>query len=166
MYRKVSDFTRVWDEEIEMTIHLFQEIKFDKKGEKFNENVRSLERLVWHICQSITEMGHRGGLFAEDVLEQKTCPATIEEVIETYKTYANLFRKHLLATWKDKHLTETLPMYGEEWAKGRILSVLLSHQTHHRGQLTVVMRILGLPVVGLYGPAKEEWGQYGMATME
>ncbi|MNF01709.1 DinB family protein [compost metagenome] len=53
-------------------------------------------------------------------------------------------------------------MYGELWEKGKILRVLISHQSHHRGQMTVIMRILGLPVPGLYGPSKEEWAEFGM----
>ena len=53
-------------------------------------------------------------------------------------------------------------MYGEMWKKGKTLGVLVTHQIHHRGQLTVVMRLAGLKVPGVYGPAKEEWANYGM----
>ena len=44
------------------------------------------------------------------------------------------------------------------------LQILLFHQTHHRGQMTVLMRQAGLPVPGMYGPAKEDWAKYGMPT--
>ena len=48
-------------------------------------------------------------------------------------------------------------MYGETWKKGFALWVTVAHQAHHRGQLTVLMRMAGLKVPGIYGPAKEEW---------
>ena len=53
-------------------------------------------------------------------------------------------------------------MYGEHWSKGTVLRVLINHQSHHRGQMTVIMRMLGLPVPGIYGPSKEEWVEMGM----
>jgi uncharacterized damage-inducible protein DinB len=53
-------------------------------------------------------------------------------------------------------------MYGDEWPRGQALSALVLHQAHHRGQMTVLMRQAGLPVVGVYGPAREEWAAMGM----
>ena len=57
-------------------------------------------------------------------------------------------------------------MYGEKWKRGTTLSVIISHQIHHRAQLTVVMRLNGLKVPGVFGPAKEEWTQLGMPAQE
>ena len=37
-------------------------------------------------------------------------------------------------------------MYGEMWKRGTTLGVIISHQIHHRAQLTVVMRLNGLKV--------------------
>jgi uncharacterized damage-inducible protein DinB len=42
--------------------------------------------------------------------------------------------------------------------------VLISHQIHHRGQMTVLMRQAGLAVPSIYGPVKEGWAQYGVAA--
>jgi len=52
------------------------------------------------------------------------------------------------------------------WKKGKVLSVLVKHQTHHQGQLTVIMRLAGLKVPGVYGPAEEEWANMGMEAQE
>jgi len=57
-------------------------------------------------------------------------------------------------------------MYGEKWARGVTLHILLVHEIHHRGQMTVLMRQAGLKVPGVYGPAKEEWTQYKMPEPE
>jgi uncharacterized damage-inducible protein DinB len=56
-------------------------------------------------------------------------------------------------------------MYGETWKRGLTLFYLLMHQAHHRGQMTVLMRQAGLPVIGIYGPAKEEWAAQGLPEM-
>jgi uncharacterized damage-inducible protein DinB len=59
-----------------------------------------------------------------------------------------------------------MKIYGQEWEGRKILSILVKHQIHHRAQMTVLMRLLNLKVPGLYGPAKEEWSQYGMEAQE
>ena len=56
-------------------------------------------------------------------------------------------------------------MYGMIWKRGTTLSLLINHQAHHRGQVTILMRQAGVPVIGVYGPAKEEWEAMGMAAM-
>jgi uncharacterized damage-inducible protein DinB len=35
-------------------------------------------------------------------------------------------------------------------------SMILNHTVHHRGQLTVYMRLLGIPVPAIYGPSADE----------
>jgi uncharacterized damage-inducible protein DinB len=53
-------------------------------------------------------------------------------------------------------------MYGQQWKRGYTLAVLVRHQAHHRGQMTVLMRQAHLRVPGVYGPAREEWSEFGM----
>jgi uncharacterized damage-inducible protein DinB len=54
-------------------------------------------------------------------------------------------------------------MYGQQWKKGVALYYLVAHQTHHRAQMTTLMRLLGLRVPGIYGPSQEEWKEMNMA---
>ncbi|NHN35043.1 hypothetical protein G9U52_35530 [Paenibacillus sp. S3N08] len=53
-------------------------------------------------------------------------------------------------------------MFGEPWKNGFTLNAFVKHEIHHRGQLTILMRQAGLPLPGVYGPAKEEWATMGM----
>ena len=46
------------------------------------------------------------------------------------------------------------------------LSILIRHQAHHRAEMVILMRMLELPVIGIYGPVKEEWAQWGMEAMK
>jgi len=57
-------------------------------------------------------------------------------------------------------------MYGYNWKRGYSLFILIIHQTHHLGQMSVLMRQAGLKVPGIYGPSKEEWAQFGMQEPE
>ncbi len=53
-------------------------------------------------------------------------------------------------------------MYGESWPRGVTLMILIAHETHHLGQITVLLRQAGRSVPGIMGPSKEEWARFGM----
>lgn len=166
MYRHIQDFLNDWKNEESNTVKIFSEITEETKSQKINENVRSLERLAWHITHTITEMGTKAGLFESDPLEDQPIPATFAEIVEAYKRNSALLAQTVPSKWTDSSLDDDVPMYGENWKKGNILSILIAHEAHHRSQMTIIMRMLGLAVPGLYGPSKEEWIAYGMPAME
>ena len=62
----------------------------------------------------------------------------------------------------DKTGLPIFSLYGETWTGAFALYVLVSHQTHHRGQMTVLMRQAGLHVPSTYGPTKEGWAEFGL----
>lgn len=166
MYRSIDDFLKDWKSEEESTLKIFSVVSNEVLNTNINEHVRSLGRLAWHLTQTITEMGCRAGLFDKDTLEHDALPDHIEDIISAYKNFSTLLSRAVHLKWTDSSLTELVPMYGEQWERGKILRVLLSHQTHHRGQMTVILRVLGLPVPGLYGPSKEEWLAMGLPAMD
>lgn len=48
-----------------------------------------------------------------------------------------------------KHVIFTLP-------RGAVVRQTISHLVHHRGQLTVYLRLLDIPVPSIYGPTADE----------
>ena len=51
---------------------------------------------------------------------------------------------------------------GMAMPKGALVrSVALNHLYHHRGQLSVYLRLLDVPVPSIYGPSADE-GPFGM----
>jgi len=166
MYRKIEDFIEDWKAEESATLKIFGSIPDSAKSKKASEHLRSLERLAWHITQTLTEMPSRAGIVEKDILEHDSIPPSFAEIISTYKKYSNELMENLQKKWTDDGLTDTVEMYGQQWEKRKILSVMVLHQVHHRGQMTALMRVLGLKVPGIYGPSKEEWGTYGMPAME
>jgi len=162
MYRSIEDFMKDWEAESIGSAKVFSTVTESTRRISFHPDVRSLERLSWHLIQTITEMGNRAGLFSEDELEHSAIPSTVQELVVAYKKYSEALIKAVRSKWTDSSLLDKVEMYGESWEKGKILRVLIAHQSHHRGQMTVIMRISGLQVPGLYGPSKEEWAEFGM----
>ena len=166
MYHKIDDFIADWKSEEALTVKIFSSIPDDAKSIKADENIRTLERLAWHITQTLTEMPFRAGIIEGDVLENEAIPASFEEIILTYKKHSGALMKLLPEKWTDKELMETIEVYGQQWERRKVLSVLVLHQTHHRGQMTSLMRLQHIAVPGIYGPSKEEWSSYGMKAQE
>lgn len=166
MYRKIEDFFNTWKTEEEATVKIFSNIKDEHLSKSVSDNTRSLGRLAWHITQTLTEMGSKAGLVDTDYLDGKPIPETVSEIINQYKKYSNELAASVKSKWADDDLTQKMDLYGESWERGRILEMLVNHQIHHRAQMTIIMRLLGLQVPGIYGPSKEEWKNYGMEQQE
>lgn len=167
MYRTIDDFSSEWAYESASTISVFKNISTDALNKKDHENVRSIAVLAWHITITISEMLHRAGLpGVTGPDEHSSPPPTIEEIISAYESSAGSAAEQVKKRWTGSSLSEEVNMYGESWKKGTVLSVLIKHQAHHRGQLTVLMRQAGLLVPGVYGPSKEEWTAMNMPPME
>lgn len=166
MYRKIADFIADWKVEEESTLKIFSGISDEKITVKIADNIRSLGQLAWHITQTLTEMPHKSGIVRENSLEQEPLPLTFDAIASQYKKYSKKLVESLQKNWKDTELTRAIELYGEKWEKGRVLSALITHQIHHRAQMTVLMRLQGIKVPGLYGPAREDWANFGMPAPE
>jgi len=112
--------------------------------------------------QTVPEMMAKAGLAVAGPAEHEPVPATAQTICDAYRTASTSLIEQLNALWTDATLREVADMYGERWSRAQTLAILLAHQTHHRGQLTVLMRQAGLPLAGIYGPTREEWENWGM----
>ena len=166
MYLKLEDFLTDWKYESESTLKLFRNISNEALNKKDHENVRTIAVLVWHIAITMREMMGKAGLKINGPEENSNVPSNIEEMITAYENSSKSFLDEVENLWTDEVLLEELNMYGENWKKGTTLSILIKHQAHHRGQLTVLMRQAGLKVTGIYGPIKEDWTEWNMPAKE
>ncbi len=161
MIRTIADFDRLWQTEMEATQKIFKHLTTTSLAQEVHPDVRTLGRLAWHIVTSIPEMGARTGLTFPGHSPDAQVPTTAKEIFDTYNVLAISLLQQVKNTWKDETLLVEDDMYGEKWARGLTLEILVGHQIHHRAQMTVVMRLLGLSIPGIYGPAKEEWASFG-----
>ena len=165
MFRKIEDFEKIWKYETEQTTKLFSLMTDESLSQKVTEEGRELGFIAWHLAQTMEEMLKLSGLKVNAPTPETTCPSIASEVTEAFELAAKSVLEEVKTNWTDESLIEEDSMYGEKWARGLTLYNLAAHQAHHRGQITVLMRQAGLKVIGIYGPAKEEWQQMGMPAM-
>ena len=166
MFRSFSDFSRAWQGERESTLKIMRTLTDPSLSQKVSPEGRTLGRLAWHIVQTLGEMGGHAGLVVDAPNEHTPQPATAKAIADAYKAGSAAVETAVKAAWIDADFSTEIDMYGEKWTRGQSLAALISHEAHHRGQMTVLMRQAGLKVPGVYGPAREEWAAYNVPAQD
>ena len=77
--------------------------------------------------------------------------------IEKYRSDA-LRRLEIMRTKPDEWWCEKVNFFDVVRSRAWVLTRRINHSTHHRGQLVVYLRLLGLPVPSIYGPTADTGG--------
>jgi uncharacterized damage-inducible protein DinB len=134
----------------------------DRFSWKPHEKSMSLGQLAMHIAEL---PGAIAELLREPVTEVPTVPLTepksVAELLTTLDRSIEVATERL-AAWGDEGLSVVWTLT----ANGRTLlempravfvrSVMMNHVYHHRGQLTVYLRMLDVPLPSVYGPTADE----------
>jgi len=160
MFNTINEFKQAWDNEAQTTMKVFDYLTDEGIAQKVTPGTRSLGFLGWHLASSLQELPTQIGMKDESPLDPNYEPQNVQEIKEAYSK-ANEMLKNFLTTLNNETLKQEFDIYGERWSADFLLTALITHQIHHRGQMTVLMRQAGLKVPGIYGPSKEEWVNYG-----
>ena len=166
MYTTIADFEKDWLQIMGGSAKVMDALTDASLKQAVGEGYRTLGQLAWHITTSISEMANRTGLDLTSVDEKAPVPASAKEIADSYKKASQELLQQVKTKWSDNDLKTLVDMYGEKWPNGMTLGILMTHEIHHRGQMTVLMRQAGLKVPGVVGPAKEDWAAYGMQPPE
>lgn len=154
----LGEFTQ----EAAQTRKVLERIPFDKADFKPHEKSMTLGRLANHVTDLcgwtgfVLESGELdvAGYKSPEVTSTEELLALFDKNV-AYTTAAIKAAKDedLAVNWVLKagsHVIMTLP-------RGQIMrGMCFNHTVHHRGQLTVYLRLVGVPVPGLYGPSADE----------
>lgn len=151
------------DHEMATTRRVLERVPIAEKGDwKPHEKSMTLSRLANHVAElpgwlTVT-------LTSESLdLAGYASPshATNEELLASFDALVSAGRAALAAASdEDLFVPWALGMGGQEFFKIPRVAVLrtwvFNHIVHHRGQLTVYLRELGVPVPSIYGPSADE----------
>ena len=151
--------------ESSMSKKILEKVPLDKKDWKPHEKSMSLGRLATHVAENthwVSNIIHIDDFdFIKDYNFKPNVAVSTEELLEIFQT--NL----------DKAIADLSTMndidFEKNWTVRRgeqVMSVTrkkiairgwgLNHMIHHRGQLSVYLRLLDVPVPGMYGPSADE----------
>jgi len=166
MFNSIAEFTATWRQHFEKTQKLLNTLTDQSLAQEVTPGHRTLGRIAWHVVTTIPEMAERTGLKLNGPAANDPMPNTAKEIADGYAALAGSLAEQVEKNWTDDTLQVEDDMYGEQWKRGLSLTIMLVHEIHHGGQMTVLMRQAGLQVPGIYGPSYEEWSQYGVQPPE
>jgi uncharacterized damage-inducible protein DinB len=124
---------------------------------------------VGHLAQLIAGMpGWMTNMATSTKLDLKLYPGysfeTTEKLLSTFDNHVREARA-ALATIEDSQLDDGWSLVlGDKVVasskRGASLRETLRHLAHHRGQMTVYLRLLDIPVPSIYGPSADDRGTF------
>ncbi|HEY4554474.1 MAG TPA: DinB family protein [Bacillaceae bacterium] len=161
MFVTIEGFLANWRHESAGTLKILEALTDESLKQEVTPEDRTLGRIAWHIVTTLDEMMGQTGLEFSATPHDSPVPSSVREIVEAYRVSSDALAEAVREQWSDETLGETREMYGQKWTVGAVLEILVAHQIHHRGQMTVLMRQAGLKVPGVYGPSREEWAAFG-----
>ena len=155
MFITIAHFVAAWQSESGITARVMDALTDDSLAQRVTPLDRSLGDLAWHIAGSIPEMAAHTGLHVSGPGDNAPCPASAAALAAAYRAAADSLRVEVGRHWSDATLAVEDDMYGQRWARGTTLWVLVVHEIHHRGQMSVLIRQAGLRLPEIYGPTRE-----------
>lgn len=159
MYRKVEDFLNDWKVSSEGTLKVIESVTDEKLNQAIVEGHSTLGWIGWHLTSAPAYFAGLLGLTVFIPGDYRNVPDSAKEIAEGYKKVSSEFMEKVKDAFTDEDLTVLVDMHGTETPRGQILRTAIDHQTHHRGQMTVLLRQAGLKVPGVMGPTKEDLQQ-------
>ncbi len=164
MFYKLDDFYKALEQHTGATKRILGTLTDENLNQAVAEGHRTAGQIAWHMVTTIPEMMSGTQLPLSAVDPKTPPPSSADEIRSGYDKVYEELSAAIKKDWTDETLGVVDNMYGEEWPRGLTLGILINHEVHHRGQMTVLLRQAGAKVPGVFGPAKEEWAEHGMET--
>jgi len=160
--RLVDSILMEIDQEAQTTKRVLDRIPEDKLAWKPHPKAFSLGQLALHIASV------PGSVAAAAVPDSMEAPNFSQPEAKSRKEVLDTFSKslesakdalkkmddaRLMSVWS---LTKNGKVLMSVPRIGFIRSILMNHNYHHRGQLSVYLRMLDVPVPSIYGPSADE----------
>lgn len=150
------------EEEAQTTRRVLERVPDNRLAWRPHEKARTLGELALHVANvpgGVAEIAVQSPVQAPQFTDpspnsaSELISALDQSIAKAKKLLGGMDDATLMATWRmmrgDRELL-AIPRVA------LLRSIMLNHWYHHRGQLTVYLRELGVPVPSIYGPSADE----------
>lgn len=159
-------FLPEFDHEVGTTRRLLERVPEADLGWKPHQKSYTLGQLAAHIANLPHWLGlicERGDVDAADSLEEArpTVPVSIEQLLRTFDANVAQARRYINDLGDSAMMSRWTLRDGDReifsMPRASVLrSFVMNHLIHHRGQLTVYLRLRDVPLPSVYGPTADE----------
>ena len=146
------------------TKKILEKVPFDQWQWKPHQKSMALGRLASHVAElpkwitmcintdelDFSKRGYKANVFESREQLLQHLDQNVQEALATLEKATDA---QLLENWtlrNGEHVIFTMPKIAV------IRSMSMNHMIHHRGQLSVFLRLLDIPIPGMYGPSADE----------
>jgi uncharacterized damage-inducible protein DinB len=160
----IDGMLRELEDEAVTTRRVLERVPDDRLGWRPHPKARTLGELALHVAivpggvaQLVASPSPaqvpQGGQDPSPTSSSELIPALDQSIATAKQVLGGMDDMALTATWRmangERELFATT-------RAAMLRSIMLNHWYHHRGQLTVYLRELGVPVPSIYGPTADE----------
>lgn len=159
----IDGMLQEFEQEAQTTRRVLERVPDNQLAWRPHEKARTLGELALHVAMvpgGVAELvaspsPAQAPQFADPSPKSASelIPALDHSIAKVKEVLGGMDDAALLATWRlmqgDRELL-AVPRVA------MLRSVMLNHWYHHRGQLTVYLRELGVPIPSIYGPSADE----------
>ena len=156
---QLQPFVSTWEQEFQTTLRVFSNYPPDRLEYRPHEISRTARELMWTIIteeEDIVDGCLRGNITFREAKPPTTREAIIREYRKRHKALVQKVRKagEELFSRSIKFYVAKNKMADVQTAQ--LLWETLHDQIHHRGQLSVYLRLVGAKVPSIYGPTADD----------
>ena len=160
----IDGMLRELEDEAVTTRRVLERVPDDRLGWRPHPKARTLGELALHVAivpGGVAQLVASPSPARAPQVGQDPSPASSSELMPALDQ-SIATAKQVLGGMDDGALTATWRMTNGErelfttTRAAMLRSVMLNHWYHHRGQLTVYLRELGVPIPSIYGPSADE----------
>ena len=155
MYTK-QDFLKIYNKEFKTTLKVMRAFPEDKIEFKPHERSSDAKKLITtFVFEMFLLDGYIFGGKTDPARFKSYSPKDLKTLISDFeKESVNIIAK--LKEIPDLTLSKTLEFAGTKFTADEFMLMMLFDQIHHRGQLTVYIRLAGGKVPSVYGPSADD----------
>ena len=155
-----NEYLRELESEVRATRECLEQVPFDEPDWKPHEKSMPLNYMAAMIAEMpkwITYIIEKGNIDF-GTFEHAKIESTDQLVAAFDENMANV--RKAFEKFGDENLGETFTLKNQgqlllSSPKGEIVSQSINHLVHHRGQLTVYLKLLGKKIPSIYGPSAD-----------
>jgi uncharacterized damage-inducible protein DinB len=150
------------EQEAKTTRRVLERVPGNQLGWKPHKKARTLGELALHVASTpgaVATLASQSEIQAPDFRDQvptsaaELIPALDESVATAKRLLGGMDDAMLNGTWRMKRNGQDVMAIPRV---ALLRSIMLNHWYHHRGQLSVYLRELGVPIPSIYGPSADE----------
>ncbi len=138
----IDESIQKWENGTNYTLEFLNMISDENLSFRATSEEMTIAEQVIHMGSNMQRLGNLINTSSPEVNAIDTT-ATLPEIVNFF-TASSDYAKESIAKNKSQVLSETVPFQATTMTKRQIIELLHDHHTHHRGQLVVYWRMLGL----------------------